>query len=177
MPEAPRSPTVRLLAISGSLRAESVNTAALEALARLSPASVQVTLFVGLADIPAFNPDLDGETVPSPVERWRKHIQSADGLVICTPEYAHGVPGALKNALDWLVSFPPFAGKRVVLLNARPRATHAIASLRETLSVMSAQLLPDATLPLDGNRYDAEKLLAMPEVPAEIQRVLAAFGK
>lgn len=175
MPAAPKKSKVRLLAISGSLRAESVNTAALQALARLSPPSVDVTLFVGLADLPAFNPDLDTEAAPGPVERLRKHIEQADGLVFCTPEYAHGVPGALKNALDWLVSFPPFAGKRAVLINARPRATHAMASLRETLGVMSAHLLPDVTLPLDGNRYDADALLAMPDVRTRLQQIITAF--
>src|SRR5437764_1175741 len=98
---------VRILAISGSLRAVSSNTALLRAAAALAPEGVEVELYGGLGDLPHFNPDLDDpdhkDREPAAVTDLRARVRSADGLLIAAPEYAHGVPGAMKNALDWLV--------------------------------------------------------------------------
>src|SRR6187551_2419294 len=95
-----------ILAISGSLRTGSLNSEVLRACALLSPPPVQVTLYDGLGALPHFNPDLDveGVVLPARVKDLRRRIGDADALLISTPEYAHGVPGSLKNALDWLVS-------------------------------------------------------------------------
>jgi chromate reductase, NAD(P)H dehydrogenase (quinone) len=160
------SPTkpVRVLAISGSLRRASTNTAALEALARLAPEGVKVLLYRDLANLPAFNPDDDIEDrpKPAPVETLRTLVDASDALVIAAPEYAHGLPGALKNALDWLVASETFAGKPTALINAAPRAFHAQASLREILSTMAARLTPEAfvAIPLTGKMVTADDILA-----------------
>jgi NAD(P)H-dependent FMN reductase len=158
--------TIDLLAISGSLRARSTNTEVLRAAARLAPASVHVTLLAGLGDLPHFNPDLDAEGAApaAPVVALRAQVAAADALLICSPEYAHGVPGALKNALDWLVSGPEMVHKPVGLLNASPRSTHAQGSLAETLRTMSAVIVPGATidLPLTGRPLDAAAIAADP---------------
>src|SRR5215211_1037478 len=131
---------LHILAISGSLRAASSNTAVLQALAALAPAGVTIAIYDQLAELPYFNPDLDreGDTPPASVAELRTQIGRAAGIVICSPEYAHGVPGVLKNALDWLVSSLEFPGKPVALLNISPRSTFAQASLAETLRTMSA---------------------------------------
>jgi chromate reductase, NAD(P)H dehydrogenase (quinone) len=137
---------MRVLAISGSLRGASINTAALEALARLAPDGVKVLVYRDLAKLPPFNPDDDVEDrpKPEPVETLRALVGASDALIIAAPEYAHGVPGVLKNALDWLVASETFAGKPVALINTSPRAFHAQASLRETLATMAARLAPEA---------------------------------
>ena len=98
--------SLRVLAVSGSLRARSSNTELLRALASSAPPSVRVALYDGLAHLPPFNPDLDedGAVLPVPVQRLRALVDVADTVVICSPEYAHGVPGVLKTSLDWLVS-------------------------------------------------------------------------
>jgi NAD(P)H-dependent FMN reductase len=134
---------IRLLAISGSLRAQSSNTEVLRALMLLAPPQVTVRQFEGLATLPAFNPDLDleGMTPPLDVHDWRSQVGNADALVICSPEYAHGVPGSLKNALDWLVSVPHVVSKPTALVNVSPRSSHAQASLAETLRTMSMHLV------------------------------------
>lgn len=151
--------TVNFLAISGSLRKRSSNTEVLRALALLAPASVGVTLYSGLDSLPYFNPDLDQEGMESPpaVRDLRTRIGEADGLFICSPEYAHGVPGVLKNALDWLVSAPEMVGKPIGLLNGSPRSTHGPASLAETLRTMSTRVIPSAsiTVPVGGRWLDA----------------------
>lgn len=166
-----------ILAISGSLRTRSSNTELLRALALLAPQTMRVTFYEGLADVPPFNPDLDEEgAVPPPaVQALRSLVAAADGVVICSPEYAHGVAGALKNALDWLVSFPALADKPVALLNASARSTIAHAALSETLRTMSTGWLPDAsaTVPLDGRRLDAAQIAADPALARILRDALA----
>ena len=155
---------VRILAISGSLRRGSTNTAALEALARLAPEGVKVLLYRDLANLPPFNPDddLEDKPKPEPLETLRALVDASDGLVIAAPEYAHGLPGALKNALDWLVASETFAGKPTALINTAPRAFHAQASLREILSTMAARLIPEAfvSISLTGKTVTADDILA-----------------
>jgi NAD(P)H-dependent FMN reductase len=140
---------MRILALSGSLRAGSSNTALLLAGARLAAPEVQIVLFSRLGELPHFNPDLDGEgdAPPPAVAALRAEVSAADGVIICSPEYARGVPGSLKNALDWLVSHADFACMPVLLWNASAAGgQHAQASLVETLRTMSAKVLVEASL-------------------------------
>jgi len=148
---------IRLLAVCGSLRAASTNKALLEAAARLAPTGMIIDPFDGLADLPPFNPDLDVAAPPPAVAQWRGEIAISEGLLISSPEYARGVPGALKNALDWLVSSEVFPGKPVALFNASERGVAMQASLRLILETMSAKLVESAmlTVPLLGTQTDA----------------------
>src|ERR1700732_3310144 len=93
---------MKIIAISGSLRATSLNTAVLHAASRLAPAGVKIEPFEGIGNLPFFNSDLEGERLPQEVARFRTVIGEADGLLISSPEYARGVAGVMKNALDWL---------------------------------------------------------------------------
>ena len=170
---------MRLLAISGSLRRASTNTAALEALARLAPEGVKVLVYGDLAKLPPFNPDDDIEDgrKPGPVETLRALIGASDALIIAAPEYAHGLPGVLKNALDWLVASETFAGKPTVLINTSPRAFHAQASLREILSTMAARVTPEAfaAISLTGKTATAEDILADPICTRRLTESLEAL--
>jgi chromate reductase len=170
---------VRLLAISGSLRRASANTAALEALARLAPEGVKVLVYRELADLPPFNPDDDVEDKPKPkpVETLRALVGASDALIIAAPEYEHGVPGVLKNALDWLVASENFAGKPVALVNTSPRAFHAQASLREILSTMAARVTPEAfaTISLTGKTMTADEILADPASARRLKEAIEAL--
>src|SRR5512138_474853 len=125
---------VRVLAISGSLRAASSNTALVGAAVLLAPGGVEVSAYQGLADIPPFNPDLDTAVPPAAVVRFRDALVGCDAILISSPEYAHGVSGVLKNALDWVVSSGELIDKPIALVNASARSIHAQASLRETLT-------------------------------------------
>jgi len=170
----------KILAISGSLRAHSSNTEVLRAAAILAPPSVRVSLYSGLASLPHFNPDLDGDGAvpPDAVQDLRSQVAEADGLLICSPEYAHGVPGALKNALDWLVSGAEILAKPIGLLNASPRSTIAQASLAETLRTMSTVLVAGASLelPLGGRRGDAASIAADPDLARVLGAALEAIA-
>src|SRR4051812_8583392 len=138
----------RLLTVSGSLRAGSSNSALLVAAARVAPAHVTVTAYDMLAAIPAFNPDLEEGSAPLPgaVAHWRGALAAADAVLFSSPEYAHGIPGALKNALDWIVGSSEFVGKPVGVLSASAASQFAHPQLVEVLTVMSATVVPGATL-------------------------------
>jgi chromate reductase, NAD(P)H dehydrogenase (quinone) len=177
----PKKPMIKLqiLAISGSLRAVSSNTAVLEAVAKLAPSNIQITLYQGLGNLPHFNPDCDRDPLPDSVIALRQAIKDADGLLISSPEYAHGVPGSLKNALDWLVSSVEFPGKPVALINTSPRATIALASLTEILTVMSAKIVEEAnvTLPIAGSRLDAVGITSDPEISSSLKLAIEKFAQ
>ncbi len=166
-------PRLHFLAISGSLRSVSSNTTLLRAAARLAPDSVTITLYPSVADLPHFNPDLDAEGAepPVPVADFRRMLRAADAVLICSPEYAHGVPGSLKNALDWVVGTGEFMHKPVALINASATSTHAQASLTETLSTMMAEV--SATrVPLRSNKVELDALLADPETSRVLRQVV-----
>ena len=170
---------MQLLTISGSLRAASTNTAALDALKRLAPAEVEIVLYRDLGALPYFNPDDDDGTPPLAAAALRALVGSSAGLILAMPEYAHGVPGAFKNALDWLVASDVFPGKPVALVNTAPRAFHAQSALRETLATMSARLIPEAfvALPLTGKTIDADSILADKNLADALRRALDSFVK
>jgi chromate reductase len=167
---------MRLVAISGSLRAHSSNGELLRALARLGRPEIVIDIYDGLATLPHFNPDLDqdGMDLPAPVQELRRMLAESSGLLISSPEYAHGVPGSLKNALDWLVSGPEMVYKPIGLLNPSPRSVHAHAALAETLRTMSARLVDGACieLPISGRGIGADEILANEELRAKLENAL-----
>ena len=150
---------MKVLAFCGSLRRVSMNAALLRVTARLAPAGMAIELFDGLGSLPLFNPELEAD-MPFAVTRMHRAIDTCDALLIASPEYAHGVTGALKNALDWLVSFEGFVHKPVAIFNASPRSVHADAALREILLTMSARLITAACLdlPLRGRGLDEAQM-------------------
>jgi len=167
---------MRILALSGSLRAASVNSA-LRAAARLAPSDVSVTVSDDAGNLPLFNPDRDANP-PAIVTRFRSQVASVDALLIASPEYAHGVTGTIKNALDWLVSFEPFAQKPVAILNVSRRAYHADASLREVLRTMAAVVVDGTsiTIPLLAANLDEEDMVTTPSMATSIRESLSALS-
>lgn len=138
-----------ILAISGSLRADSSNSAVVRAAARLVPEDVEYTIYEHLGDLPHFNPGLDGELTPPLIHDLRERLRAADAVLICTPEYVFGMPGSLKNALDWIVSSGEFTNKPVSAISASPSykgGDKAHAALVMTLTVMGARIIEDASL-------------------------------
>jgi chromate reductase, NAD(P)H dehydrogenase (quinone) len=169
---------MRIVAISGSLRTGSSNTAVLRAAVKLAPAGLDIVVFDGIAGLPFFNPDLDGDLVPDSVAAFRAVIGDADGLLISSPEYARGIAGVMKNALDWLVGSFEFPNKPVALINTSPRAVHALAALTLTLETMSARLVKDAcvTLPLLGKAIDEDRLLDDEQLAAPLREGIRRFA-
>ena len=167
---------VKIFAISGSLRSGSLNSILLRAAARLAPPGISVELYRDLGTLPLFNPDLEIAD-PRPVAALRQRIIGSDAVLIASPEYAHGVTGAIKNALDWMVGNESFVDKPVGLLNASPRSTIAQAALRETLVTMSAHIVPSAcvTVPVLGSGLDEDGIINHVEIGLVIVSVLSAL--
>jgi chromate reductase, NAD(P)H dehydrogenase (quinone) len=173
---------MKICGVSGSLRSSSSNSALLKACVRLAPAGTEVVLFEGIGGLPHFTPDLDNEAPPPAVAAWRQLLAASEAVIVCTPEYAHGVPGSLKNALDWIVSSGEFRAKPVLLLMAGTNdGKWARDSLTATLEVMEANVLHAHSftvanarkkLDADGNSSDAQLEDALRKSLA----ALAGFG-
>ncbi|HMA03844.1 MAG TPA: NADPH-dependent FMN reductase [Gemmatimonadaceae bacterium] len=171
---------LHILAVSGSIRRESKNRALLEAAQLLAPPGARITLDWSLATLPHFNPDLDtidGGTRSPEAARWRERVGAADGLLISSPEYAHGIPGVLKNALDWLVSSTTFPGKPVALLCASAMSVFGPAQLKETLTTMNARFVDDASIviPVPGAGASAATIASDAELARVLRGALDAF--
>lgn len=135
-------PAIELLAVSGSLRRESHCTAVLRTLSQALPAQVRLTLFA-LDEVPLYNADLDGDEPPAGVRAFKAAIAASHGLVICSPEYNYGMPGVLKNAIDW-ASRPgfksPLKGKPALLMTASPGTAGGVRAQHQIREALSATL-------------------------------------
>jgi len=174
---------MRVLAISGSLRAGSHNTALLRAVAELAPAGVEVELFTGLDRLPPYNEDHDTDVPPAEVSRLRAEIAGADALLISTPEYNGTVPGQLKHAIDW--ASRPYGqnsslwGKRVAVIGASTTdygALWAQDHVRKALGIGGARVL-ELELPIGKahERFDGDGVLDHSETTERLSEILAAL--
>jgi len=167
--------SLKILALSGSLRKHSYNLAAINALKVLAPSHVE--LIVGnIGDLPLFNPDRENETIP-PLDKLKKSLDESSGLILATPEYAHGISGPLKNALDWLVSGVEFPYKPIMLINTSPRASHAQTHLREVFITMSGNIIEKAyvSIPLLSSGLDSDGIIKNNGIASVLQAGLKSF--
>jgi chromate reductase len=178
---------MRILAISGSLRIGSLNTALMRTAQDLAPAGVEIELFDGLDSIPAFNEDREA-VLPAPVQELNRRIREADALLISTPEYNGGMPGALKNALDW-ASRPhgaaPLVAKPAAVVSASTTAygaKWAQEQIRRALTLSGAMVI-DAELAVDradrkilaGEVVDSATREALAQVVGDLAEAASAF--
>ncbi|MBS1728354.1 MAG: NAD(P)H-dependent oxidoreductase [Armatimonadetes bacterium] len=159
-----------ILGICGSLRAKSLNRMVLQALQTKLP---EIHIWDGLAGIQPFNPDDEG-TEGEPVHEFRRLLRASRVVIIASPEYAHGVTGVMKNALDWVVGSGEFMKKPTVVVNCSHQATIANAALRETLSVMEAHILP-FTVPLASHGMTVDKILADEALSEKLDEITMAL--
>jgi chromate reductase, NAD(P)H dehydrogenase (quinone) len=168
---------VNVLALCGSLRSQSCSAALLRAAQSLAPPGVDFRIFDNLGRLPLFNPDLEADA-PESVQALWDAVTWADALVIASPEYAHGVTGTIKNALDWLVGHIPFAYKPVAVFNPSYQSHHADAALRETLRTMAADLIDDACVrvPVNGSGVDRDAIAASERFAPVLRSALEAIA-
>src|SRR5258708_2149796 len=133
-----------LYALCGSQRSASTSRRLLEVLRDLAPAGVTIEICDLIGDMPVFNPDNEGERTPGIVNALAEKIAGADGLIVSCPEYAHGIPGGFKNALDWLVSRDEVPFKPVMFAHASHRGDLVLELLTDVLSTMSLRIVPEA---------------------------------
>jgi chromate reductase, NAD(P)H dehydrogenase (quinone) len=165
---------IKILAISGSLRPMSSAGAIIRTITDLVPDFVDYKICGGLEDIPAFD---DSKKLPITVENFIQQIANADAVLFCIPEYAFGVPGALKNALDWTVSSTVFSEKPVALITAASQGEKAHASMSLTLGALGARISEDTKLLISfiKTKLDEKGEVADPDVPTLINRVIQAL--
>jgi chromate reductase, NAD(P)H dehydrogenase (quinone) len=147
-----------LYALCGSQRRASTSRRLLEALRDASPAGVVIEICDLIGQLPIFNPDEEGDRTPAIVERLAGKIRAADGLIVSCPEYAHGIPGGFKNALDWLVSRDEVPDKPLMIAHASHRGELVLDQLTEVLRTMSLDIVPEAFLrvPIAGKMDEAQ---------------------
>lgn len=172
---------MRILALSGSLRAQSLNTLLLYEAARLAPPGMDIARWDGLDDLPHYSPERDIEPPPTAVAELRARVRKADGLLLCTPEYIHAMPSVLKNLLEWVVSSGVCVGKPTAAWSASPApegGARAQDSLVHTLDVMSARVVPEASLclTLAHSGLDAAGHVRDPALIARLRSALAALA-
>ena len=169
---------LQLLAISGSLRAASSNSALLQAATALAPADISIEIYENMGALPHFNPD-DEDDVAASVSELRARVVAADGLLICTPEYVHGLPGSFKNLLDWLVSGGELWDKPVAIVSVANRGAFAQASLLEILKTLMARVSETASVevPLGSNKTIVEDLVKNDEIAALLRDCVVKLAR
>lgn len=167
---------MRVLALCGSQRTASWSAALLRATKALAPAGVDVELFEEHKRLALFNPELEGDP-PAEAQSLRAAVTAADAILIASPEYAHGVTGTIKNTLDWLVSHEPFAFKPVAVFNPAYQSYHADEALKESLRMMSADLVADACVRIAviGAGVPLDAIAAEPRFAHAIRAALHAI--
>jgi NAD(P)H-dependent FMN reductase len=166
-----------IFAVSGSLREGSSNHNILRILGKMTPAGINYSIYDGLRDIPAFDPGTDDDNPPAPVAHLREKLSQADGIIICTPEYAFGVPGALKNALDWMVSSGSFSGKPTSLVTASTGGEIAHEAMIKVLGAIDAKLSCETNLLVQfvRSKMDADGNITDPETAQKLKNLIEAF--
>lgn len=168
----------KILAICGSTRQDSVNHHLINEIISSYRAQFQFEQYTSIAGIIAFNPDISDAAQPEAVLAFRKAIREADGVLICTPEYAHGVPGALKNALDWTVGSADFSGKPTALITASTDGSYSHAALLEILRTIDAKNVNNHHLLIQfiKAKMDVGNKLSHQPTIAAIELLMKAFS-
>lgn len=167
---------MRILGLVGSLRAQSIHREILLAAARVASSGMTIEVDDRIRALPLFNPDEEMAAIPA-VDAFRAGLREADGVIIACPEYAHGVPGAFKNALDWVVASGEFIDKPFMQVSANARGDHARAAVAETLITMNAHWVPEAAvqLALPNAPTSAEAICVHAPYVAALQRGIERF--
>ncbi|HTE44535.1 MAG TPA: NADPH-dependent FMN reductase [Gemmatimonadaceae bacterium] len=164
----------QVLVVLGSLQARSSNGTLARALLSHLGGGVSITFTRALYDLPPFNADVEAGTPPAVVGVWREELAAADIVLFATPEYAFGIPGSLKNALDWVVGTGEFVGKRVALLGVSTMgsgASFALEALDRTIRVMSAEVIGMLSVGHVRGKLDENGQVSDPETRDALARL------
>src|SRR4030095_4403096 len=153
---------INILALPGSLRKNSSAAAVLEHIGSLMPADVNFTVFDGISQIPHFD---DSEDVPPQVSAFRQLLAKCDGVLFVTPEYAFGVPGSLKNALDWTVSSGELVNMPMALVTASTGGEKGHAAMLLILQALSANIASGASLLISYVRSKLDEKNQVKDIP------------
>ena len=166
---------MKILCVLGSLQQRSANRALIELASQRRPAGVDLRPSLSLGDLPHYNADQDANEVPSAVATWRREIEDCDAVFIATPEYGHGMPGTLKNALDWVTRSGQFMDKRVAATCAAQgegRGLLGLESLSRTLRAISARVVWEEPIIVSRSSIDNAGRIQSDEVEQRLTSLL-----
>ena len=178
------SDQIKILGIAGSLRAESLNRSLLRAAKELAPDSMRIEIF-DLSAIPLYNSDVEKAGDPASVMAFKQAIRQADAVLMVTPEYNHGVPGVMKNAVDWASRPPasaPLAGKPVGILGASPAMTGSArgqSQLRQAFEFTNSYCMPQPEVLVfrAHEKFDGQGKLTDEQTAGFLKKYLVAFAE
>ncbi len=168
----------KILAIWGSTRRVSANLQIMNALESMAGNAWEMTFYEHLTELPYFNQDVTSEQAPPLVHDFRKAIEVADGVLICTPEYVFSLPGILKNALEWTVSTTVFSDKPTALITASSSGEKAHESLLLVMKTLGVKTHDDACLLIPGvkSKLDAEGRVINESLREQLKRLVDALN-
>jgi chromate reductase len=170
---------MKVAAICGSTRKNSTNHRLINAIRELYASELEIILYDRLDSLPHFNPDIEEASMPEQLLEFKQLLRFADGILICTPEYAHGVPGVLKNAIDWTVASCEFSNKPTCLITASTDGKYGHAALIETLRVIEAGSIDELELliPFAQTKISREGRITDEKTAGEVQSLIRGFIK
>ena len=164
---------MRIAAVCGSLQTRSSNRTLLHAAAAAAPEGVDVVVLDGLRELPLFDPDLEAAGPPNVVHAWRRALAESDAVLIASPEYGHSLPGALKNAIDWVIGSGELYRKVVAITAAvavADRGRRGLQALAQTLGAVDAVLVWNAPLVHEGGRFGPDLAALLAALAEEVRR-------
>ncbi|HKG07697.1 MAG TPA: NADPH-dependent FMN reductase [Pedobacter sp.] len=166
----------KILAISGSTRQNSINKLILQSLKENYAGVLHVDLYDSINELPHFNPD-DLDALPAAVQAFYDAIASADGVIICSPEYVFSMPGVLKNAIEWTVSTILFSDKPLAIIVASSLGEKAFESLDVVMTTLGASMTPDTKLLISGSnsKIDKQSNSLNTEIIADLNHLMNAL--
>lgn len=166
-----------IVALSGSNRKESSIQKTLNNLKKFLPSNVKYEIYNGIEKLPHFNRELDNDKPPAEVQIYRELLSRADGVIICTPEYIKGVPGVLKNALEWVVSSAELYAKPVAVITASWHGENAHQALQLNLSTLNANVFDGGALLISGenSRLKEDGEFVKNEVNSSLQLLMSGL--
>lgn len=167
----------KIFAICGSTRKDSVNLHIIQEIIKKYKEQFEWVLFDQLDQLPHFNPDLDNENLPGSIAVFRRNIEEADGVLICTPEYVYSLPGSLKNAVEWTISTIVFSNKPVALITASSSGVKAFEALELLMGTIGAKINPGCSLLIQApkTKLDTSGKIIDQNTVADIDHLVAAF--
>lgn len=166
-----------ILAIIGSASENSTNQRLIEFLAAQNTPELNWIIFNELKSLPHFDPELSGNNPPKEVLAFRKLVEDADGILICTPEYVFSIPSGLKNAIEWCVSTTVFSDKPTGLITASAQGEKGLEELQLIMSTLMAKFTNETTLLISGikSKISMSGQLTDPETQSELERFTKSF--
>lgn len=175
---------LKILAVPGSVRANSFNRALLVAAKNIDPSEFEIEIYEGLAELPIFSQDLEGENIPAQASELDRALRNADAVLIATPEYNGAIPGGLKNLLDWgsrPVGKGAFQGRPTAIIGTSPSPYGAARSVEMTAQILGAlgATVLERKLTVGGamDRFDSNGTLSDEMVKRSLEDVLTGLSE